>query len=309
MATRNLKLIHHGIVKVDEGSRDPGLYWLRLWHGAGIYIAVVTEIPGNPGLSVTNGISLIRCQLLRDYKIDAEKLILFEIWPPGVLEALGPRYYRVDFVPSPTWTEMSFADIERAVGSPVPTLPLHDELYAQVLDAGGGISQPVYRRIFQAVPVEDVPAPHRPASCQYYAHFLELEKEFGNSCDRLAFQELEIGQRFLERISTFDRSRCRYHRANWLAIADESVRIFTQFGVVDVEAYIREAESSHLGKKDRWWLVSLFSDPIDIGGGSFTNGQHRACAVRFSGAKRAAMVVGHEHLGDEEIIWTYKGGG
>jgi hypothetical protein len=55
------------------------------------------------------------------------------------------------------------------------------------------------------------------------------------------------------------------------------------------------------------WLESLFRDPVFIGGGSYTNGQHRGCALRFSGAERAAVVVGYEFLDEFSTDWQYEG--
>jgi hypothetical protein len=45
--------------------------------------------------------------------------------------------------------------------------------------------------------------------------------------------------------------------------------------------------------KDRWWLVSLFADPIVLSEkrDHNVNRQHRGCGLRFSGAERAAVVV------------------
>lgn len=67
-----------------------------------------------------------------------------------------------------------------------------------------------------------------------------------------------------------------------------------QIGKADREKYLQEVERSGLRKRDRRWLDSLFRDPVSIGDGSFTNGQHRGCALRFSGARKAAVVTDHE---------------
>jgi hypothetical protein len=60
---------------------------------------------------------------------------------------------------------------------------------------------------------------------------------------------------------------------------------------------------------DLRWLLSLFDNPINIEGGSYANGQHRGCALRFSGAERAAVVTGSEVLGHVCTDWTYLGDG
>jgi hypothetical protein len=51
-------------------------------------------------------------------------------------------------------------------------------------------------------------------------------------------------------------------------------------------------------------------DSIRIRNKRYSNGQHRACALRFSGANRAVIEVDIELLGEEtEAGWTYVGGG
>jgi hypothetical protein len=80
-------------------------------------------------------------------------------------------------------------------------------------------------------------------------------------------------------------------------------------GRTDREDYVTAARQVRLRRKDRSWLWSLFADPVIIGGGSYTNGQHRGCALRFSGAERAAVVTGTESIGEQNVDWTYLGGG
>ena len=64
-----------------------------------------------------------------------------------------------------------------------------------------------------------------------------------------------------------------------------------------------------MAKIERGWLCSLFDDPVFIGGGSYTNGQHRGCALRFSGAERAAINTRDESLGMVCDDWVYGGDG
>jgi hypothetical protein len=87
------------------------------------------------------------------------------------------------------------------------------------------------------------------------------------------------------------------------------VRIITELGHAEGGEYVDAVDRIDGRADDQWWLRSLFHDPIDIAGGEFTNGQHRACALRFSGASHAAMVVGDDYRGDEEHIWIYQGDG
>jgi len=120
---------------------------------------------------------------------------------------------------------------------------------------------------------------------------------------------LRVGQEFLAAITPDDIAACHYHRANWQAIAKESVRIIAALEHQDAWAYRDAAQRSHLPGSDRWWLVSLFDDPIKIGGGSYSDGQHRGCALRFSGAAQAAVVVRSELIGRRNTDWHYDGDG
>jgi hypothetical protein len=207
------------------------------------------------------------------------------------------------------WPEVTYAEIEDAVGGQLPPLPEHEELYAQVLAAGGGRHEPIERLLFAAVPVGDIPGPHDPYKCRHAARFKAIRDELQDpDAGRDVLEEL-AGRRFLDSLSWWDRVRCSYHWARWRAIADESVRILKAVGPADTDVYAEAAERSRLRGRNRRLLQSLFDDPVVVVGGGFTNGQHRGCALRFSGATHTALVVGDERLGDEEIVWTYVGGG
>jgi hypothetical protein len=304
------QLLHHGLITVRSGARDPGIYWLRLWQTATGHVAVVTEVPGNPGFSVTNGMPLIRSHLVDEFGVDCRVVTLYEIWPPGSLEALEHGgLFRVELESMEPYSEVSIAEIEAAAGEPLPHLPAHEELYALVREAGGGIFNPVYERIFEAVPMEDIPVPHNPSRCEHAERFSQIERALANASPDGGADPLEVGHRFLDGLTQADRDACQFHRGNWRAVADESVRIIQRLGQVDSEVYVDEADRSNLDDKARWLLHLMFAMPINVAGGEFTDGQHRSCALRFSGATHAALVVGVRSLGSEEEVWTYLGGG
>ena len=98
--------------------------------------------------------------------------------------------------------------------------------------------------------------------------------------------DLKIGRQFMLTLTSEKVAACRFHNANWKAIADESVQIINRFGQQDASVYQRAAEQSRLAGEDRRWLISLFNAPIKIEGGSYNDGQHRGCVLRFSGAAR-----------------------
>ncbi|MHB8190671.1 MAG: hypothetical protein ACYDHP_09695 [Ferrimicrobium sp.] len=303
--------IHHGLIGVPFIGQQHGIYWLRLYAlDAGSFVVILTEVPGNPGPSITNGISRIFESICREHKLDLTHVIFFEVWPLGVFQNQKAQYRRVSFYPSSAWEEVTLKQIENMVRGDLPKLPNHEELYRQVLALGGGVHRENSRPIFEAMLVAKLPPPHGPSRCKYKDRFDQIANNIGAEADGSSHDDLEAGRRFLATLTPEDRASCQYHRANWKAIADESVRILEQLGRCDQENYKARAELSDLDDEDRRWLVSLFDDPIRADEDEYSNGQHRGCALRFSGASRAAIHVDYELLSHEiEPGWTYVGGG
>ncbi len=296
------QLRHHGLIKVWAA-----IYWLRLYQIDDTYLAVVTEVPGNPGQNSTNGLEEIVSYLADTFGVISNRLTLFEIWPAGYV-ASATKISRVTLSDPPQWVDADRVLIETQVGR-LPPIPEHQDLLKEVAELGGVIREPVIRDVFAAVPVASLPPPHNPSDCAHFGRFERILKSVPELGQDVFARELEAGRRFLETLQPDDRRACSYHRGNWRAIADESVAIITSLGVQDtIEPYEREAEKRLRGR-DQNWLRSLFSDPIVIDGHSYTNGQHRGCALRFSGAERAAVVVDSEETAAYTCPWTYLGDG
>lgn len=267
-------LVYHDLLTVPLGRRNPGIFWLRLYATSQRdHVAVVTEVPGNPSSSVTNCVSRIAYSIERRFGIPPGRLVLYEVWPQGS-PADNPGIRRVDLGEAPDWANASKADIEAIIGCVLMDLPSHDELYRRVLALGGGAMREVFRSVFEAVPVADLPPPA-----------------------------------FLATLTRRDLRRCEFHKARWKDIADESVRVIEALGRRDAQDYVEAAQHAHLRRDDLRWLVSLFADPIVVKDHSYTDGQHRGCALRFSGAHRAAVITGEEYLGEVSADWTYEGEG
>jgi len=306
--------IHHGLIAVTfgRGSRQ-GIYWLRLYElSSGNHLAVLTEVPGNQAESVTNAISRIVGYVVRRFNLDIRTLSVFQIWPRGSQNLLKrSEIDRVLFEASgPRWKNSNRAAIERLLGQPLDALPAHLELHASVLALGGGRTREVSRDVFEGLPVEDFPPPHDLFKCPLFERWITSTPSSKAPESDDANSENENGRRFWEAMTAESVKTCPRHRADWRAIADTSVQILDLVGDrADAEDYIAAANDSHLGPKDKRWLASLFADPIIVIGGGYTNGQHRACALRFSGAHRAAAVVDTESLGEVPDDWEYLGGG
>jgi len=303
------RLVTHELIAVPIGKREHGVYWLRLYEGHLAHVAVVTEVPGNPSFSVTNGISQVATYIQRRFGTRPDQLAVYEIWPRGAAGSDQTVVKRVLFGRSITWTDSSRADIEALVGQRLPALPEHEELYRRVREMGGGVNVEVRRPIFEAVPVSDLPPPQNLFRCQHAGRFRDIVDRMSVPSVSGIDGALEVGQVFFETLTPADIEACPRHAGQWKAIADESVRIIEALGRQDANAYVAEARRSLLPETDRNWLVSLFDDPVVVRGRSYTNGQHRACALRFSGAYQAAIVTEYESLGEESEDWTYEGDG
>jgi hypothetical protein len=322
-------LEHHGLIEVPLPGRPPGIYWLRFYRGVPRCVAVLTEVPGNPSASLTNAISRISGFVAGHFSVHLSELTVFQVWPkgavthpgvqrvtftddgeekmPGHRDGRDPDRVELDaFTGRPQWWSSKRRAVEQVVGSRLPELPPHEELYAAVKAMGGGTTQHVWRRVFGIVDVADLPPPHNPSSCEHSERFEDIEERVRAEGVN---DELAAGRLFLATITPEDCARCRYHDADWAAIADESVRIVEELGERDQDEYLEAAARSRLEVDDRSWLRSLFFDPVDIAGGSYTSGQHRGCALRFSGAARAAVVTGDEFVETVEDDWIYEGGG
>jgi hypothetical protein len=63
-------LTHNGLIKVPAALGDPSIYWLRLYSAHSSNVVVVTEVPGNPGQSVTNAIERVAEFICTSFSLD-----------------------------------------------------------------------------------------------------------------------------------------------------------------------------------------------------------------------------------------------
>jgi len=304
--------IYHGLINVSTfESRPPVICWLRLHRlsdASPEYVAVLTEVPGNDGGSISNQHEFIAEHLYEEFGVALDSLALFRVWPAGLFE--GPSsWMEVDLDNAPLATDTTRGAVEDLVGERMSELPSHGDLHTQVVQRGGGIVEEIFRPLFEAITLDRLPPPHNPCKCDHVRRFVQLRASIegqandGDVADRIA------GRQFLESLSAEDRAGCWPHLGDWRIIAESSVEILDRLGPCDPKEYVKAAKRLGLRHKDEGWLISLFSDPVIIGGDGYTNGQHRGCALRFSGAKRAVVQIGDESLGWECTDWTYLGGG
>ncbi|MHB1526757.1 MAG: hypothetical protein ACYCZN_10845 [Candidatus Dormibacteria bacterium] len=295
--------IYHDLIQVRDA-----IYWLRLYAGDdGGHIAVVTEVPGNPGLNSMNGLESIVYYLRDALKVEPTTLVLFQIWPSGYSDTTT-EISRVVLDGPPRWPKVSRAEIESLVGK-LPPLPDHETLLERVAALGGWVSDPIPRHVFRAIPVGELPPPHAPFRCAHSNRYDQILVRLGSQeGDDLVDRELRAGMLFLQSLTEADLAVCSWHQADWRSIANQGVAVLEELGARDDKDY-EEAARKRLRGQDRGLLESLFRDPILVGRGGYTNGQHRGCALRFSGAERAVVVIGTEESGEFEYPWSYQGDG
>lgn len=263
--------------------------WVRVYLlEDGQAIALALDPVDNPGRSVVNG---------------AEELI------EGLAQAFpsveGIRLM-VRFPGDPRgegWTEIVFdgdgPEFERRTIEEVQTL-VGEELfdpepdYATCADLGGE-GHPLLDLIpppepgrnpiqdLALVAVADLPWPHNPSKCASKQRFDDLAELYGSSRRHCT----AVGAHWSYSLDETDYEACPYHQADWRRIADVSVEVFEGLAEDAELDVVIEAVDRILGNTaEGAWCRSLFSDPIvwSPEQDSVTDGQHRSCALRASGA-------------------------
>ncbi|HEX7948884.1 MAG TPA: hypothetical protein VF494_00940 [Candidatus Limnocylindrales bacterium] len=297
-------LIYHDLITAPPGLARPGIYWLRLYAEGRRRIAIVTEVPGNPAQNVLNACEHIVAEIERQFSVDSSHLSTYIVLPHGSAASDRRLVWRAE----PNWPEASIAEIEAVIGQRLAALPPHADLLWRVIAAGGDLEDEIEEPVFEATPVDELPPPHAPWKCAFAPRFDAMKADIGTvhvSDDEL----LAVGERFIASLTAADIASCPYHAGDWRAIADESVRVLERSATTDRGALAGLAGSSDLSTIDLGWLVSLFQDPVVAHDRSFGNGQHRGCALRFSGASHAAVVRGFRTRRVGPGVWLYEGDG
>lgn len=291
---------YNNLIKVASEEFPQGsIYWLRLLCEDSRTVAIVTEVPLNPGAFMKEITNDIQLHIERVLSIDMHDLTFYRVLPRGYPHPDAPIVFTKDK------RSISLNRLGTSLGLQLPDLPANLELRRKVIELSGAETKYERRDVFEAVPVTDLPPPHNPFRC---AH----RSRFNTMADEARWMDLsEVGRRFINSITVDDVSSCWWHQAaNWTAIANESIRVVETVGELEPRAdYRSEARRSGLSDEDLGWLKSLFDEPIIIAGGGYTDGQHRACALRFSGASRAAVITGYENVAIRRNDWEYEGDG
>jgi hypothetical protein len=301
-------LIYHDLITRASGRSNDGIYWLRIYAEGTKRVAVVTEVPGNPGQNVMNASERIVDEIERRLSPDSPMGWVYIVMPRGSAEPDRCLTWRVEVAPELRWLDASIAEIEDVVGQRLAPLPPHDDLLWRVVTAGGDLEDQIEEPIYQAIPVDALPPPHAPWKCAHAARFEAMKAALGEA--HVSDQELAaIGEKFIASLTADDIASCRYHAADWRSIAEESVRTLERSASTDREDLVAQARSSTLPPTELRWLVSLFQDPVVAHDLTYGNGQHRGCALRFSGATHAVVVRGFRTCRVDPGVWVYQGDG
>lgn len=137
-------------------------------------------------------------------------------------------------------------------------------------------------RCFILLDPRELPLPHNPARCTFY------DPRLWNGTDSLTKER----SRWLEVIEVRWRS-CHYHAADWRRVAEaacwvlrEQLEINPDVWSVEPLAYLARLPEGVLSMEELAFAESLFIDPVTWTPGEDTvsDGQHRSCALRQSGA-------------------------
>lgn len=300
-------LLFHDLITAPRREHGYGIYWLRLYTAGAGRVAVVTEVPGNPGQSVLNATETIVEEIRRQFEVDPESLASYLVMPSGFTGG-ARKAWQVHGSPELRWGRVTIADIEGVVGQPLAALPAHVDLLDRVLALGGDPADELQEPVFEAISVDELPPPHLPFKCAFADRF-EAIKAKGSGEDTEQQDAVRLGELFLAGLTPDDRASCDFHAADWRSIADAGVRILETSPSADQDGLAALARSWPLPALERRWLASLFNEPVVVHEHSFGDGQHRGCALRFSGARQGVVVKRFRTLRVAPGVWIYSGDG
>jgi hypothetical protein len=267
---------------------------LRVFGGDAAPIALAMELDDNPGPSVVNAAEALTRRIAQAFGGGCR---LFAIFP-------GPDATWTEILEEPKSKRTTFrshvnhAEVERLAGEAV-TLPHPGTCTAATL---GGSRHPLLGLIppeeelpsmldeMQVVAVADLPWPHNPSKCAHIDRFNAVRGFY----DKSFAGHIPAGAHFFLSLDADCFTACAYHEHDWLAIAAASVDLLTGLPPGSDRDDVLSAAADLLpAGPDRLELGFLFSDPITWSPSttSITNGQHRTCALKASGATLCAALT------------------
>ena len=113
-----------------RGFHDcPSYCWLRIYTAPGQSVVLATEMPDNPGTSITNASERLAMEVTRSFGLTFDTLTWVEHYPERQGSHGGPRlpasFDQVSFTPtaqglrSPEWQRLSKIQVEAMLGQPL----------------------------------------------------------------------------------------------------------------------------------------------------------------------------------------------
>ena len=279
-----MNVVFHGLYAFDARS----VCELRVFENATGRVVVATEVEDNPGMSVVNAIQALARDVERDF---GEAPTTWISHFPGA-GSMAPNWAEASVNDAGVdWNETSRGEVEKLVGVELSE-PAREQ---HTMAAVGGEQHPLlgliedeeeYRPLgsrLMVVPVALLPWPHNPSRCPYHARFEQISRSYPPAC----WTTGAAGAHFFLTLTDEDFSTCLYHMPDWRRVAEVSVEVFE---ALPLEAERDEAIAAMSGrfteKLEAEALNSLFTDPIAWSpeSSTITNGQHRTCALKASGA-------------------------
>ena len=117
--------MYEAVFACRDGLRRRGRYWLRLFEQPEGTAAIVSEVRGNLGPSVTRAVSHIALALVRRFGLDPRTLLFIEHWPRDSSQGEGGREtfdlvtlrWRETHYGPAEWTPLSCDEVARHVGT------------------------------------------------------------------------------------------------------------------------------------------------------------------------------------------------
>jgi len=156
------------------------------------------------------------------------------------------------------------------------------------------------RESYRLVSPTELPYAHNPYRCAHRARYVDLLRaECGLApdgpwpSDATRSNERAAGRSFDASLSCDDRAACPYHRGDWQLAASAAITALGEAEDWDPWGLRDCFEQLALDEATARWAESLLTHPIRWAEGAeyLTNGQHRACALRHSGAPAVPVLT------------------
>jgi hypothetical protein len=263
------------------------IVWLRLFGGSDGVLALAVHPTDQPGAGPVN---------------DAESLVAAVAATFPTVGAFRLLVHFPDEGTDEQWIEIAIDEAGHAGFDHLPTSAVEALVGVSLEDppdptcAGiGGSDHPLLALLpdeeehdplaeLTVIAVADLPFAHGPFRCRWKERFETVRDAYPpDSRERQA-----VGAQWFLTLTDDDLAACSYHAADWRRVAETATEILRGLAPEQTMDDVLTAIEGRLGESaEAGWCRSLFVDPIvchrDTTHG-VTDGQHRSCALRASGA-------------------------